>query len=131
MIEARYRVAPSRRNRALSGLSMGGYQTLTLGMKNIDLFDYVMPMSTGWFSDDDRKAFIKANQASIAKADKDLKLFWWGYGTTDIARENGLKSMAMLRDAGLKKIETFETPGGHEWAVWRRSLYEIAPKLFR
>lgn len=35
-----------------------------------------------------------------------------------------------LKGMGVK-IETMETPGGHEWANWRLYLHEIAPKLFR
>jgi enterochelin esterase-like enzyme len=131
MIESRYRVKAQPASRALSGLSMGGYQTLTLGMKNIDKFDYVLPMSTGWFTDADRNAFIQANRAAIAGADQNLKLFWWGYGQTDIARDPGLGSMEALRKAGLTRIETLEVPGGHEWSAWRLMLNTIAQKVFR
>ncbi len=59
-----------------------------------------------------------------------LKLFWWGWGATDIARENGLAVMAAFKEKGVK-IEAMETPGGHEWANWRIYLHEVAPKLFR
>lgn len=131
MIEKRYRVLGSRTKRALSGLSMGGYQTLTLGMKNIDLFDYVMPMSTGWFTDDDRAAYIATNRSAIESADRRLKLFRWGWGTTDIARENGLASMAMLRKAGMNRIETIEVPGAHSWTTWRQLFRDFAQRVFK
>jgi enterochelin esterase family protein len=131
MIESRYRVKANPANRALSGLSMGGFQTLTLGMKNVDKLGYVLPMSTGWFTDKDRAAFVAANHSAIARADKQLKLFWWGYGETDTARDNGLKSMEALRAAGLTRIETAVTSTGHDWVTWRYMLHEVAPKLFR
>jgi enterochelin esterase family protein len=131
MIESRYRVKADSAHRALSGLSMGGFQTLTLGMKNIDRLGYVLPMSTGWFTPKDRDAFVAANRAEIARADKQLKLFWWGYGETDIAKDNGLKSMEALRAAGLSRIETAVTGSGHDWITWRYMLREVAPKLFR
>ena len=59
-----------------------------------------------------------------------LKLFWWGWGETDIARANGLAVIDKFKSQGVQ-IETRETPGGHTWANWRLYLYEVAPKLFR
>jgi enterochelin esterase-like enzyme len=35
-----------------------------------------------------------------------------------------------LKSQGVK-IETMETPGGHEWTNWRLYLHEVAQKLFR
>ena len=131
MIEHRYRVKGGKANRALSGLSMGGFQTLTLGIKNLDAFAYVMPMSTGWFTDADRAAFVAANGPAIHRADKELALFRWGWGDTDIAKPNGLASMDALRVAGMRGIETIEVPGGHQWTTWRQLLADYAPRLFR
>jgi enterochelin esterase family protein len=110
---------------------MGGFQTLTLGMKNIDMFDYVLPMSTGWFTDKDRAAFVDANRAAIGRADHQLKLFRWGYGSTDIAKQNGLASMDFLRKARMNRIETVEEPGGHQWVVWRKLLEDYAQRVFK
>ena len=47
-----------------------------------------------------------------------------------VAAENGLAVIEKLTSQGVK-IETMETPGGHEWTNWRIYLHEIAPKLFR
>ena len=52
------------------------------------------------------------------------------WGETDIARANGLAVIGRLKTQNVK-IETLETPGGHEWANWRLYLKEVAPKLFR
>jgi len=41
MIERTYRVAPGRENRAMAGLSMGGGQTFTTGLQNLDRFAYL------------------------------------------------------------------------------------------
>src|SRR6185437_12394886 len=40
-VEARYRVAPGRENRAIVGLSMGGGQAITIGLSHLDLFSHV------------------------------------------------------------------------------------------
>jgi len=41
MIERTYRALPGRENRAMAGLSMGGMQTFTTGLNNLDKFAYL------------------------------------------------------------------------------------------
>ncbi len=129
-VESHYRTKSSPDNRAISGLSMGGIQTLNTGLHNLGTFSYVAVMSSGWITEEDRQFFYKSEAAKIPAYNSKLKLFWWGWGKTDIARDNGLKVMDEFRKQGVK-IESMETPGGHEWANWRIYLHEIAPKLFR
>ena len=129
-VEATYRTKASPDSRALSGLSMGGIQTLNTGLHNIGTFRYLAVMSSGWTTEDDRQFFYKNEAARIPTYNKELKLFWWGWGETDIARTNGLAVIDKFKSLGVK-IETMETPGGHEWPNWRLYLHEVAPKLFR
>jgi len=130
-IQANYRTLATPEGRALSGLSMGGIQTLNVGLHNLGTFRYLAVMSSGWTSEGDRDAFYKAEAAKIPTYDKQLKMFWWGWGETDIARPNSLLVIEKLKSLGVKNMETMETPGGHEWVNWRIYLHEIAPKLFR
>jgi enterochelin esterase family protein len=44
-VEARYRVSPGRENRAIAGLSMGGGQSLRIGLGNVELFSGVASFS--------------------------------------------------------------------------------------
>ena len=129
-VQARYRVVATPENRALSGLSMGGIQSLNIGLHHLGTFRYIAVMSSGWVSEADRQFFYESEAAQIPRYNSQLRLFWWGWGQTDIARANGLAVIDKFRSQGVK-IETLETPGGHEWANWRQYLYEIAPKLFR
>jgi enterochelin esterase family protein len=130
-IQANYRTLANPENRALSGLSMGGIQTLNVGLHNLGTFRYLAVMSSGWTTEADRDAFYAREAAKIPTYDKQLKLFWWGWGETDIARANGLAVIEKLKSMGVKNMETMETPGGHEWTNWRLYLHEVAPKLFR
>ena len=114
-------------SRALSGLSMGGIQTLNVGLHNLGTFRYLAVMSSGWTTDADRDWFYKSEAAKIPTTTRELKLFWWGWGETDIARANGLAVIDKFKSQGVR-IETLETPGGHEWRTgasictkWRRS----------
>ncbi len=50
--------------------------------------------------------------------------------TLNIGLHDGLAVIDKLKQAGVK-IETMESPAGHEWANWRTYLHEIAPKLLR
>jgi enterochelin esterase-like enzyme len=129
-VQSRYRTFANPENRALSGLSMGGIQTLNIGLHHLGTFRYVAVMSSGWISEDDRQFFYKSEAAQIPKYNSQIKLFWWGWGQTDIARTPGLAVMDKFKSEGVK-IETLETPGGHEWANWRIYLHEVVPKLFR
>jgi enterochelin esterase family protein len=129
-VQTRYRTLTTPDNRAISGLSMGGIQTLNIGLHHLGEFRYVAVMSSGWVSEEDRQAFYKSEAAKIPTYNSKLKLFWWGWGQTDIARANGLAVIDKFKSEGVK-IETLETPGGHEWANWRTYLHEVAPKLFR
>ena len=109
---------------------MGGIQTLNIGLHNLGTFRYLAVMSSGWTTEQDREFFYKAEAEKIPKDNAALKLFWWGWGETDIARSQRARGDRQVQVAG-RQIETRETPGGHTWDNWRLYLFEVAPKLFR
>src|SRR5690606_1128714 len=107
-IDTRYRTLSTPEQRALSGLSMGGIQTLNVGLHNLGTFRYLAVMSSGWTSEADRESFFTREAARIPTYDKELKLFWWGWGETDIARANGLAVIERFRSMGVSNMETLE-----------------------
>lgn len=125
-----FRVKDDPDDRALSGLSMGGIQTLNIGLHNLGSFRYLAVMSSGWTTPKDRDSFYAAEAARIPTYNQQLKLFWWGWGATDIARPNSLLVTEQLKKDGVH-LETMETADGHEWKNWRLYLHEVAPKLFQ
>ena len=129
-VDANYRTMNAPDSRALSGLSMGGIQTLNIGLHNLGTFRYLAVMSSGWTTAQDREFFYRTEAAKIPKYNAALKLFWWGWGETDIARANGLAVIDEFKSQGVK-IETRESPGGHTWDNWRLYLHEVTPRLFR
>ena len=131
MVERSYRVAPGRENRAMAGLSMGGMQTFTTGLNNLDRFS-----SLGGFSGScgGRGAFDPKTSCNGAFSDpsafnKKVKVLFLGIGS---AEGPGTKNFSEeLTKAGIKNFY-FESPGtAHEWLTWRRCLYDFAPRLFR
>jgi enterochelin esterase-like enzyme len=82
MIEARYRVYNDREHRAIAGLSMGGGESLAIGLNHLELFGYVAGFSAGI-----RTAEFHQNYGTFfadpQKANQKLKLLWLGCGTDD------------------------------------------------
>jgi enterochelin esterase-like enzyme len=129
MIESQFAVSKRPEDRALAGLSMGGIQTLNIGLLHTDEFRYLGIFSSGWFPDSLKAMDTKYGGTLKANTDR-LKLLWIAHGKTDIARNNSLAMIEMLRSHGVK-LQSEETPGGHTMENWRRYLGEFAPLLFR
>jgi enterochelin esterase-like enzyme len=132
-VEKNYRVKTESNNRALAGLSMGGLQTLYVGVKNTQLFSYLGVFSSGWWSNqpalsDPQYAFMKDNADQI---NKNLKLFWISQGgKEDIAWQNCQIMTAKFNEMKIKYMYS-EYPGGHSWPVWRNNLFNFAQLLFK
>jgi len=133
-VEKNYRAESSSGNRALAGLSMGGIQTLYVGMNNTELFSYLGIFSSGWIlpmqSDlaDKQYDFMKKD---LDKINNNLKLLWIGIGgKEDIAYNNCQTMISRFNEMNLKYVYN-DYPGGHAWPVWRNNLYNFAQMLFK
>jgi enterochelin esterase-like enzyme len=131
-VERNYRTLPGRENRAIAGLSMGGQQTLNIGLTNLDRFSQLGVFSSGWFGQDGAMNFERNNQALFAdtKLNDRIKLFWLATGKDDFVMPSTKAALALLDQHKIRY--TFkETEGGHTWPNWRAYLNEFAPLLFR
>ena len=128
-IEANYRVSARPEDRALAGLSMGGIQTLNIGLTNLDKFRWLGVFSSGWFPGD-LQSFEERSGRALETTTNKPRLFWMAHGATDIAKPQSEKVIAMLGRHGLT-VTSKETPGGHTWSNWRDYLRDFAPLLFR
>jgi enterochelin esterase family protein len=133
-IESAYRVKTDREHRAIAGLSMGGGQSLMIGLEHLDRFSYIAGFSSALLGIS-TEALAKTKEfTEVARnpeaASKRIKLLWLGCGTEDTLYKSNQVFSKMLSDSGLK--HTFRTTGGaHTWIVWRQYLNEVAPLLFR
>jgi enterochelin esterase family protein len=126
-VQANYRTYTDRDRRAIAGLSMGGGQTLQIGLHHLDLFSRVAGFSAA-VARTPFEAF-KDVAADSKKVNASLKLLWLGCGTEDSLFAPNQQFSAFLTQAGI--TNTFvPTPGGHTWINWRRYLLEVAPKIF-
>ena len=125
-IEKEYRVSKDANSRAIAGLSMGGSESLFVGLTSTDRFGWIGAFSTGGLNDDFDRQFseMKPNEAAA------LKLLWIACGTDDHLIESNRKLREWLTAKGIKHTD-IDTPGAHTWMVWRRNLASFAPLLFQ
>lgn len=130
-VEKNYRVLANRENRAIAGLSMGGFQTLDVTLTRPELFDYVGVFSSGFFGSSADEADTKyAKALNDPSFNKSKKLFWVGIGKDDFVMDSNKKTLALLDKHNIK-YQYKETAGGHTWINWRQYLNEYVPMLFR
>jgi enterochelin esterase family protein len=128
-IDKTYRTAASADNRAIAGLSMGGNQTLMIGLNNIDTFHYIGAFSPVIFNQTVEKDHAPAF-ADINATNRKLKVFYVYCGDADTLFESNKTFHAFLDQRNIK--HTFvETKEGHVWRNWRDYLADFAPRLFR
>lgn len=122
-IEKTYHVAADRGNRAIAGLSMGGLQSLDIGLNHSDQFAWI-----GSFSPADFLSFGHLPQVDGTAAN--LKLLWIACGTDDDLLLPMRATVSALSRQNYT-ITAMETPGAHAWAVWHQNLIQFAPLLFQ
>jgi enterochelin esterase family protein len=127
-VEGRYRVAPGRENRAIAGLSMGGGQSLKIGLGHLDLFSSVASFSGAVPGDFETRFgdLLKDAKGTNAK----IRTLWIGCGRQDslFGRSQGLSDLLAKNQV---KHVFYPTDGVHNYTVWRKYLAEFAPMLFR
>jgi enterochelin esterase family protein len=125
-VDREYNVARGRKNRAVAGLSMGGEESLILGLTHPELFAWVGSMSAGLPRNPDFDALFPDVNASTAH----LSLLWIACGTDDGLITPNRAMVAWATKKGYP-VTPGETPGGHIFPVWRDNLLALAPLLFR
>ncbi len=126
-IDTNFRTLTDQPNRAMAGLSMGGMETKTITLKNLDTFSQIGLFSGGSISPEDiaeMSAFKEKN-----------KLVFVSYGSRELGegRRGGDPKAATeaLKAAGVHGVFYVSQDTAHEWQSWRRSLREFAPILFK
>ena len=125
-VESEYRIAKDRNSRAITGLSMGGSESLLTGLNHLDKFAWIGAFSSGGIPDDFGKDFPNLD----AKANQQIRLLWISCGTEDHLIIVNRNLREWLKSKGVNHTD-IETPGMHTWMVWRRNLSEFAGLLFR
>lgn len=131
-VERNFRVDASKDTRAVSGLSMGGLQTMNLANTYPEMFSWYGVMSMGLvdrtrFGGNEDPETRKKNLENLKKSD--VKLYWVACGKTDFLYQSALDLINYF-DENNFKYKYFESEGGHTWPEWRLYLSELVPLLF-
>lgn len=127
MIDKTYRTHTDRENRAIAGLSLGGFQSWTIAMNHRDMFAWL-----GGFSGSGKGPGTTADLYD-SSLNEDFHVMFISTGK----KENPMMYATVknfhdiLVNAGVKHVFFQSTGTDHEWLTWRRSLYKFAPMLFK
>ncbi|WP_303919279.1 alpha/beta hydrolase-fold protein [Draconibacterium sediminis] len=127
-IDNTFRTKTDRENRAMAGLSRGGFQTTMTVFANMDMFAWMGTFSGFFVRGDAVDAFNGVFKDADAFNSK-MNLLFISTGTEE---RNPKDQVLELKEHGINNIVFHESQGtAHEWLTWRRALNEFAPLLFK
>jgi enterochelin esterase-like enzyme len=123
-VESRYSVYTDRDHRAIAGMSMGGGQTLNIGLTNLERFAWIAAVAAA------PNTRPPAELVPDPKSLTQLKLLWLSVGNHDnlIRVSRGMHDY--LQEQGVAHIWRVDT-NGHDTAEMSHSLYHFAQLLFK
>lgn len=127
-IEANYPVNKESKYRAIAGFSVGGGQTLNIGLVNTDKFAYIYSYAPYTATDEFKKNFTNWSP-DAASINKQLKTFNISVGTEDFLYESVKQNIAMFQEKKVK-LDTLIVPGGHTWMNCKFFLANTLQQVF-
>lgn len=131
-IDKNFRTVANKKNRAIAGLSMGGFHSMHISKQYPEMFDYVGLFSAAIMPDKDVKSPVYEDMEDKLKVQFSKKpaLYWIAIGKTDFLYKANEDYRKLLDSKGYK-YSYYETGEGHIWKNWRIYLTEFAPQLFK
>lgn len=139
-IDGHYRTKANKENRAIAGLSMGGFHTAYISMNYPNTFDYIglfsaavgvpaTPPATGNYSSE---IYQNVEEKLKTQSNNGYKLYWIAIGKDDMpVLIQGNKDLRQKMDNIGMTYEFKETQGGHTWNNWRDYLVSFSQELFK
>ncbi len=124
-IEKNYPVFTDREHRAIAGLSMGGGQALNFGLGNLDVFAWI-----GGFSSAPNTKAPELLVPNPEEAKKKIRLLWISCGDNDNLIIFSQRTHDYLQNHNVPHAY-FVEPGGHDFKIWKSSLYHFSQLLFK
>ena len=123
-IESHYSVKAGRENRALAGLSMGGGQSLNIGLANLDTFAWIGGFSSAPNTNPPEQLVPDADKA------KKLKLLYLSCGNKDGLIRVSQGVHAYLKEKGVRHVWHVDEHG-HDFQHWKKNFYNFAQQAFK
>ena len=117
-IDAHFLTKADKWSRAMAGLSMGGMETHLITLRRPEVFGYWGILSGGMYTPEE-----------IGDPSK-VRLIFLSCGSKEYP-ERINQSVEALKKAGYNAVGYISEGTAHEFLTWRRSLYEMAPLLFK
>ena len=155
IVDKAYNVSRNREQRAIAGLSMGGAESLYVGLNHLDTFAWIGAFSSapmlwppaaaaGAASAAGRgggrgapppvmdvAVFPQTFPALDAKANSRIRMLWIVCGTADGLIGANRQFKDWLRSKGVQFTEQEVPDVGHVWPLWRQNLTDMVPRLFQ
>jgi enterochelin esterase family protein len=128
-VESNYPVLPGSKNRAVAGFSVGGGQTLNIGLTNTGKFAYICSYAPYTATEEFEKNFTNWTP-DADKINKELKLFTISVGTEDFLYESVKKNLAMFAENKIN-VKPYIVGGGHTWMNCKKYLATTLQELFK
>lgn len=131
-VEGNYQVKADKENRAIAGLSMGGFHSMHISRYYPFTFDYIGLFSSAVkpLKEDNNDVYNDINGTLKQQKENGYKLYWIGIGKADFLYGTNKRFRKKLDDIDMK-YNYKETEGGHIWRNWRIYLSEFVPLLFK
>jgi enterochelin esterase family protein len=135
-VESNYRIKATKENRAIAGLSMGGYHTSYISRLYPNMFDYMGLFSPALNNKPEQfptaPAYQNLDKNLQQQMNNGYKLYWIAVGKDDFSvLFNAAQDYRKKLDGMGMKYEYIETEGGHTWTNWRDYLTAFAQRLFK
>ena len=124
-VDSHYSVLTDRDHRALAGLSMGGGQTLNIGLVHPETFAWV-----GGFSSAPDTRMPPSALVPDPSVPKQLKLVWLGCGNKDGLIRISQSVHAYLKENGVPHIWHVDS-NAHDTTEWDNNLYLFSQRIFK
>lgn len=131
-VEDNYRVKKGKADRAVAGLSMGGFHSLYISANYTNTFDYIGLFSPAIMPPNNAASTIYQKLDEKLKIQKEnaYKLYWIAIGKEDFLYKNVSDHRQKLDQMNFK-YTYIESSGGHSWVNWRIYLSQFVPLLFK
>ena len=117
------------KGRAVAGFSVGGGQTLNLGLTNTDKFAYVCSYPPFPATEEFQKNFNEW-KPDAEKINNQLKLFTISVGTEDFLYDSVQKNIAFFKDKQIR-LKPYIVTGGHTWMNCKLFLATTLQEIFK
>ena len=117
-IDSHFNTIADKAHRAMAGLSMGGMETHMITLNKPDVFSYYALLSGGLYTPEELQGKTKPSLVFISCGSKENP-------------ERFKEAVDKLKAANYNAVSYVSENTAHEFLTWRRSLYQLAPLLFK